>query len=90
MAFFREEKGVNNWSNLPMGGGRGSKIISLKWMVPKQNRQKTQIKNTNHQKNYQKKIVKICQHTNHQKSRLEWHEVLLVPQINQIFQLDLT
>ena len=74
-----------------MGGGRGSKIISLKWMVPKQNRQKnTDQKHKSSKKIIKKKIVKICQHTNHQKSRLEWHEVLLVPQINQIFQLDLT
>ena len=37
-----------------MGGGRGSKIISLKWMVPKQNRQKnTDQKHKSSKKNRQ-------------------------------------
>jgi hypothetical protein len=54
LAFFRKGKGVKNWSNLPMGGGRGSKIISLKWMVPKQNRQK----NTDQKHKSSKKLSK--------------------------------
>ena len=77
-----------------MGGCRGSKIVSLKWMVPKQNRQKKP--DQKHKSQIMKKIIKkkksskICQHTKSPKSRLECHEVPLVPQINQIFQLDLT
>ena len=53
-----------------MGGGRGSKIVSLKWMVPKQNRQKNTDQKHKSQiikKFIKKKSSKICQHTNRQK-----------------------
>ena len=57
-AFFRG-RGVKNWSNLPMGGGRGSKIVSHYWMVPKKNRQKNQDqKHKSSKKIIKKKIVK--------------------------------